>query len=239
MNYLWFLAVPFFFGVIWGLIDSIKKEFPHIKQSLANGSKNCILFGICFILMFFAFQISSESKSISIFRVLIGVIGLLLILVGVYFNKTKRQSYNFDEAETNDLRNNVFSPKLIEINNDISNIDGMEGHEFEYYCAGLLEHNGFSKVSVTPGSGAQGVDIVAIKDGMRYAIQCKNYATPLSNKPIQEVFAGKTFYDCQIGVVMTNSTFTSGAIALAKATGILLWDRTVVQQLMYGDHTNI
>ena len=111
-------------------------------------------------------------------------------------------------------------------------IDGMNGLEFEHFCAKLLLENGFEKADVTPPSGDQGVDIIAIKEGIKYAIQCKNYASPLGNGPVQEVNAGKTFYNCHVGVVMTNSAFTSGAKELALATGVLLWDRTHVERLM-------
>ena len=115
---------------------------------------------------------------------------------------------------------------------DISSIDGMEGHDFEYFCADLLRRNGFSDVSVTKGSGDQGVDVLATKGGIKYAIQCKNYASALGNTPVQEVNAGKTFYNCHVGVVMTNSTFTPGAKTLAQATGVLLWDRAALQKMM-------
>jgi len=116
--------------------------------------------------------------------------------------------------------------------NDIALIDGMEGHEFEYFCANLLRKSGFLDVNVTKGSGDQGVDILAVKDGIKYSIQCKNYATALGNTPIQEVNAGKTYYNCHVGVVMTNSTFTPGAKALAQATGVLLWDRSTLQKML-------
>ena len=115
---------------------------------------------------------------------------------------------------------------------NVSEIDGMDGHEFEYFCADLLRKNGFVNVKVTPGSGDQGVDILAEKGGVKYAIQCKNYSSPLSNTPVQDVKAGKVFYGCHVGVVMTNSTFTPGANALAQATGVLLWDRAVLQSMM-------
>lgn len=118
------------------------------------------------------------------------------------------------------------------VSNRVSDIDGMEGHEFEYFCADLLRKDGFSEVSVTRGSGDQGVDILATKGGVKYAIQCKNYSSPLSNTPVQEVSAGKIFYNCHVGVVMTNSTFTPGAKALAQATGVLLWDRSFLQKMM-------
>lgn len=111
-------------------------------------------------------------------------------------------------------------------------VDGMDGHDFEYFCADLLRKTGFSDVRVTPGSGDQGVDVLASKDGIKYAIQCKNYASALSNTPVQEVSAGKQFYGCHVGVVMTNSTFTPGAIQLANATNVLLWDRTKLSELI-------
>lgn len=114
----------------------------------------------------------------------------------------------------------------------VSEIDGMEGHEFEHYCADLLKKNSFIDVSVTRGSRDQGVDVLAEKDGVKYAVQCKNYASALGNTPVQEVNAGKIFYNCHVGVVMTNSTFTSGARELAAATGVLLWDRTILQNMM-------
>lgn len=114
----------------------------------------------------------------------------------------------------------------------------MDGHEFEHFCALILLKNGFSQAVVTPGSGDQGVDILAVKDNIKYAVQCKCFATPLGNKPIQEVHAGKAFYSCHVGVVMTNSTFTPGAIALAQATGTLLWDRTELQKMMTQEKLN-
>ncbi len=117
-------------------------------------------------------------------------------------------------------------------NVSLDSVDSMEGHEFEYWCAELLKQNGFSNVEVTKGSGDQGVDIIATKGGVRYAIQCKCYSSSLGNKPVQEVHAGKNMYRCHVGVVMTNSHFTSGAKELADATGVLLWDRDTLQAMM-------
>ncbi|MBQ3178953.1 MAG: restriction endonuclease [Clostridia bacterium] len=106
------------------------------------------------------------------------------------------------------------------------NFDMMEGHDFEHFCAKLLENNGYEKVNVTQGSGDQGIDIIAYRDGIKYGIQCKCYSSDIGNKAVQEVFAGKTFYECHIGVVLTNQYFTKSAIELAKKNGILLWDRS-------------
>lgn len=118
------------------------------------------------------------------------------------------------------------SPVTARTASNIEIVDRMEGHEFENWCAQLLSDIGFSGVTVTKGSGDQGVDIIAKRGGISYAIQCKCYSSNLGNSPVQEVSAGRTFYHCQVGAVMTNRYFTSGACELANSNGILLWDRT-------------
>lgn len=115
---------------------------------------------------------------------------------------------------------------------ELKETDGMDGHDFEYWCADLLRQVGYQNVEVTRGSGDQGVDITDEKGGVHYAVQCKCYASPLGNTPVQEVFAGKEMYGCQVAVVMTNSTFTDGARELAKKTRVLLWDRGALQNML-------
>ena len=87
-------------------------------------------------------------------------------------------------------------------------------------------------MTVTPGSGDQGVVITAEKDDVKFAFQCKCYQSDLGNTPIQEVFTGKTMYKCHVGVVMTNSYFTKSALTAAEATGVLLWDRDKIAGLI-------
>lgn len=111
-------------------------------------------------------------------------------------------------------------------------VDSMEGYEFEEFCAELLRKNGFEDVIKTKSSGDQGVDIVAKKDGIKYAVQCKCYSSDIGNKPIQEVYTGKRYYNCQVAAVMTNRSFTTGAIKAAEATGVLLWDRIKLQDFI-------
>ena len=117
-------------------------------------------------------------------------------------------------------------------NRKLLDIDELNGYQFEAFCAELLRENRFTSVQLTPQSGDQGVDILAEKQGVKYAFQCKHYSSPLGNTPIQEVNAGKTFYRCHVGVVITNSFFTPGAVALAEATGVLLWDRENIEKMM-------
>ena len=110
-------------------------------------------------------------------------------------------------------------------------MDEMEGHDFEYYCADLLAANGFLEVEVTKGSGDFGADILAEKDGITYAVQCKCYDKPIGVKAVQEVYAGRDFYGRMVGVVMTNQYFTQPAVELAQKLNIMLWDRGYVDSM--------
>lgn len=116
--------------------------------------------------------------------------------------------------------------------------DDMEGHEFEYFCADILRKNGFTDVDVTKGSGDQGIDILAFKDGVKYGIQCKCYSNDVGNKAVQEAFSGKTFYNCHVAAVLTNRYFTRSAQELSESNGVLLWDRNWLNKMIENTKTN-
>lgn len=115
---------------------------------------------------------------------------------------------------------------------EINELDEIEGHDFEYYCAELLKKRGFIDVTVTKGSGDYGVDVLAEKDGVTYAIQCKAYTAPVGVKAVQEAFAGKEYYDRMVGAVLTNQYFTKPAVDAAKKLKILLWDRGYLDSMI-------
>lgn len=117
-------------------------------------------------------------------------------------------------------------------NREQSVLDEMEGHEFEYFCADVLRGKGFLEVEVTKGSGDYGIDILAEKDGVTYAIQCKCYSDPVGVKAIQEAYAGRDYYDRMVGAVLTNQYFTAPAVEAAKKLKILLWDRGYLESMM-------
>lgn len=116
--------------------------------------------------------------------------------------------------------------------------DFMDGHEFEYFCASLLEKNGFYNVEVTKGSGDQGIDIIAYKDGIKYGIQCKCYSHDIGNKAVQEAYAGKTFYSCHVAAVLTNRYFTKAAKELSQHNRVLLWDRDKLKEYIQNSLTS-
>ena len=61
--------------------------------------------------------------------------------------------YNRREvSKLSDLNNEkVENPE--EFRESTTDMNELEGHDFEYYCAGILRLNGFENVEVTRGSG--------------------------------------------------------------------------------------
>ena len=139
------------------------------------------------------------------------------------------EHYNKEGVRESDEALSVADVKATE---NIKHYDKMEGVEFEHFCADILRQNGFTNTKVSKGSGDYGVDILADKDGVLYAIQCKRSASNVGNKAVQEIYSGKSFYRRHVGVVLTNQYFTSSAQKTAKQTGVLLWDREHLKKLV-------
>lgn len=111
-------------------------------------------------------------------------------------------------------------------------VDAMTGVGFENFCINILRKNGYKRIKRTKATGDQGIDIIAQKDNRKYAIQCKHYSNSVGNHSVMEACSGKVYYGCDIGVVMTNSTFTPQAKEHAKRTGVLLWDRNIIMKML-------
>ncbi len=90
----------------------------------------------------------------------------------------------------------------------------------------------FKNVEVTQGSGDHGIDILAEKDGITYAIQCKCYSSNIGNSAVQQAHTGKSLYHKDIAVVLTNRYFTPQAKQEAQALGVKLWDRDKLNSMI-------
>ena len=114
----------------------------------------------------------------------------------------------------------------------IDKVDNMDGIEFEKFVEKLLKDLRYKNVKRTPDSNDFGIDVLAEKNGVKYAIQCKNYTSDIGNKAVQEAYSGKQYYNCHVGVVLTNRFFTRQAKELANKNDILLWDRNKLKSMI-------
>lgn len=140
------------------------------------------------------------------------------------------------EAVTNTYAPFKYNSTNVQLHNYISTeldtIDAMNGFSFEQYCCDLLTAIGFETVFATQKSGDFGVDIFANKDFVSFAIQCKRLHGNVGNDAVQEIYTAKEFYHRDVGVVITNSTFSTAATAIAEKTGVRLWNRDTLKRFL-------
>lgn len=113
----------------------------------------------------------------------------------------------------------------------LKQIDKMDGYAFEEATIQILKKNHFTNIQATPLSQDYGVDILCEKDGICYAIQCKNYQKNVGVEALQQAISGCIYYEYDIPVVLTNSYFTRQAKELSRQTEVELWDRDILENL--------
>jgi restriction system protein len=96
----------------------------------------------------------------------------------------------------------------------LATVDEMSGVEFEEFVAAQLRTRGWG-VTHTASTGDYGVDLVANKDGIRMAVQCKRLARAVGVAAVQQVVSGALHHGCNQTVVVTNQAFTKAARQLA------------------------
>jgi len=115
------------------------------------------------------------------------------------------------------------TPAAVELTRLLGIVPCMSGAQFEVFVAKIMMGLGY-RATVLGGSGDQGVDVIATAGKERLAIQCKNYAKPVGNKPVQEVYAGARHHRCTAALVVAPEGFTKGAVELARSVGVSLRD---------------
>jgi len=121
------------------------------------------------------------------------------------------------------------TPSAQELAQRFGQVPFMSGGQFEVFVADLMRAMGY-RATVMGGSGDQGVDVIAVAESERIAIQCKNYKKAVGNRLVQEVFAGARHHGCQRAWVVAPAGFTKGAHELARSVGVLLFDANSVRR---------
>ena len=103
----------------------------------------------------------------------------------------------------------------------------LDGIDFEHWCADALRKFGW-QATVSKASGDQGVDILARREGISVAVQCKRYTKPVGNKAVQEAFSGKQHVQASHACVIATGGFTKSAKELASSTGVFLLDAELI-----------
>lgn len=108
----------------------------------------------------------------------------------------------------------------------IDNLNELSGREFEELIKNQFIKLGF-RAETTKNTGDYGADlIIETKKKTRVAVQCKRFKSRVNLKAIQEVVGAISYYCCDTGIVITNSSFFKSAINLAESNEIELWDNS-------------
>jgi len=111
---------------------------------------------------------------------------------------------------------------LIEKNYSNKNNESYKkGIRFENHCKEILKQHGW-EVKETPNTGDQGVDLIASINDLRICIQCKDHEKAIGNKAVQEISAGKLFWQGTHAILVSKSGFTKSAQRLAKSNKVIL-----------------
>ena len=109
----------------------------------------------------------------------------------------------------------------------------MYWQDYEKHCRNALRAYGWSAEILTDAAD-YGVDIIAkTRAGdVIAAIQCKKRADgSLGVQAVQEVYAGKAFYDATHAVVVTDAQYTQNARRQADKLGVWLLSHTDLHHL--------
>lgn len=128
------------------------------------------------------------------------------------------------------LSNEALSIGLMMAQQSYPEVKSSDGIAYEAECEALLREAGYM-VEKTPFSGDFGIDLLARKNGLTYAIQCKCYSTPVGVGAVQEAAAGCLHYVADCAVVVALSGFTAAARRLAASNSVLLIAATQLTEL--------
>ena len=146
--------------------------------------------------------------------------------MGVYFQECEKLIKDNQLGIKNNEIKNMLRTKQVKRKKKytLDDIDLMSGTEFEEFVSTLFRQMGYN-TKITQTTGDQGIDVIAVKNGVKLGIQAKCYTNTVGNSAVQEAVAGKGYYSCDKVMVITNNYFTSSAASLAQSNNVVLWDR--------------
>ena len=95
--------------------------------------------------------------------------------------------------------------------------------EFEKEVANLFREIGFL-VTLTPGSGDEGVDLLLSKAGKRVIVQCKKYTKPAGPHLVRELLGTFVRQGADVAILIATAGFTDAALHATKGVPIILLD---------------
>ncbi len=113
-------------------------------------------------------------------------------------------------------------------------LEGISGWEFEKIIAELFKKLGYT-VSVTKGSGDEGIDLFLEKEGLRAGVQCKRWKTMIGQRVIREFYGSLIHAKLKKGFIITTNRFSKAAKDFVRGKSIILIDREELRRIILED----
>lgn len=107
---------------------------------------------------------------------------------------------------------------------EIDDLDASPAREFVRVLAGRFRSQGY-RVKRAPRRLMHAYDFLLRQHGRRIAVQISPSAAPLGPDSVQRLLAAMAKCRAESGWIITNSSFTREAEALAEGGPVTLWDR--------------
>lgn len=150
--------------------------------------------------------------------------------------KELEEKYNKVTAECEELRNILSSLKnerTVAIDKfSLEYINELNASEFIDYTRYILGRLAYNNVDVINTNDDLKVDLLAEKDNFKYVVRCKLSSDLVNSDIVREAYEGKKYCGRNVAIVITNSRFSDGAIELSKDTGVVLWDKEVLLEML-------
>nr|MBA3239875.1 restriction endonuclease [Acidobacteriota bacterium] len=108
----------------------------------------------------------------------------------------------------------------------------MPPREFEEWFADLLMNLGYEKVTLTPSSNDEGIDVLAEHKGMKVAVQCKRWKKNVGSPTVQNFLGAMQHAGALRGMLITTGSFSTSAIKMSADHPIELVDRADLTDLI-------
>ena len=101
--------------------------------------------------------------------------------------------------------------------------NGLSGLEFERELGNLCKRRGY-KVSFTPVSGDEGIDLILRKNGKTTVVQCKSHKSSVGPAVVRELYGSMVAFRADNAILACTGGFTKGAKEFAHGKPITLVD---------------
>jgi hypothetical protein len=99
----------------------------------------------------------------------------------------------------------------------------LDGHRFEQELGAVYRKLGYA-VTVTRGSGDEGIDLILVRTGTTTVVQCKAHAKPVGPAVMRELWGAMHAHGAGRCILASIGGFTRGAVTFARGKAVQLLD---------------